>query len=88
MKAYTVLWQQLAIDQLTEIWLAASGREQITAAVETLDQLLADDPHDAISREESEGLRSIVVLPLRALYSVQETDRIVDVAAVRYFHIP
>lgn len=84
MKAYTVVWLQDAADQLIEIWLAASDRNEITAAVEALDQLLADDPIDWMSREVSEGLRAITVLPLRVIYVVRTPDRIVDVASVRY----
>jgi mRNA-degrading endonuclease RelE of RelBE toxin-antitoxin system len=83
-KAYTVVWLQDAADQLIEIWLAASDRNEITAAVEALDQLLADDPIDWMSREVSEGLRAITVLPLRVIYVVRTPDRIVDVASVRY----
>lgn len=44
MKAFTVLWRQTATDQLTEIWLAALDRAQVTAAVEAIDAILSNDP--------------------------------------------
>ncbi len=83
MKEFTVLWRQTAIDQLIEIWLAASDRQQVTQAVETIDSLLSTEPSGDLTGELAEGLRTATVLPLRVIYAVQEDDRIVDVATVR-----
>jgi hypothetical protein len=44
---YTVRWKQSALDRLAEIWLNASDREAINAAVVEIDRLLALNPHGA-----------------------------------------
>ncbi len=83
MTPYTVLWRQTATNQLTEIWLAASDRARINEAVQAIDGLLAINPLGRLTRELSEGLRTITVLPLRVIYAIEEQDCIVDVATVR-----
>ncbi len=88
MKRFTVLWRQTAIDQLTEIWLAGADRAEINQAVETIDKLLSSEPLGEFTGELVEGLRSANVLPLRIIYTVEESDRIVDVATVRRIYLP
>jgi hypothetical protein len=40
-KPFTVLWRQTAVEQLTEIWLAASDRHGINDAVTAIDAILS-----------------------------------------------
>ena len=88
MKRFTVLWRQTAIDQLAEIWLAASDRDQVTRAVNAIDSLLSTDPSGDLTKELAEGLRTAIVLPSRVISSVQVDDRTVDVAMVRLVFSP
>jgi hypothetical protein len=87
-KRFTVLWRQTALDQLAEIWLAASDRDQVTRAVNAIDSLLSTDPSGDPTKELAEGLRTVIVLPLRVTYAVQEDDRTVDVAIIRRVFSP
>jgi hypothetical protein len=82
MMRYTVVWPEETSNLLASLWLDAPDRNEVTAAVDRIDQLLAED---APSRgfEVSEGLRALLVPPLRILYSVREADRIVEVYVVR-----
>jgi hypothetical protein len=80
---FTVVWRQTAVDQLTEIWLAASDRPSINDAVSVIDALLSQDPLGDLTSDLAEGLRTATVLPLRVIYAVAESDRVVDVATVR-----
>jgi hypothetical protein len=41
---YTVVWHNLALDELAEIWMASLEREAVTQAAHQIDQQLADDP--------------------------------------------
>ena len=44
MKRYTVVWHQLAKDDLAKIWLAATDRRAVTSAADRIDVLLANNP--------------------------------------------
>ena len=82
MSRYTVVWLQDAIDELGDIWLAASDRNSVTEASETIDRGLQNDA--AIKGKPlSEGLRVYDALPLRAVFSVIDSDRKVEVARIR-----
>jgi hypothetical protein len=79
---YTVVWLQDAIDELGEIWLAASDRNVIAAASAAIDRNLATDAAMK-GTSLSEGLRVYDAPPLRAVFSVSDGDRKVEVARVR-----
>jgi mRNA-degrading endonuclease RelE of RelBE toxin-antitoxin system len=82
MNRYTVVWVKSAEDELVEIWIASSERNAIAAATHEIDRQLATDP---ASKGEplNEGLRAIHIAPLRAIYSVSDDDRIVEIVVVR-----
>lgn len=82
MTRFTVVWVRDAIDQLAEIWLAASDRDSVTDAANQIDRQLAEKP---LVRGEhlSEGLRAYVIPPLRVLFSVYEPDCMVVAARVK-----
>jgi hypothetical protein len=81
MTRYTVIWPQQVQDQVTDTWLESTRRESVTSAMADIDRLLSDDPFE-MSVELREGLRLMIVPPLRILFSVREGDRIVEVARV------
>jgi len=82
MNRYTVVWVKSAEDELVELWLASSDRTAVAAATHEIDRQLTTGP--ALKGESvKEGLRALNVPPVRVLYSVNDHDRIVEVALVR-----
>jgi len=79
---YTVVWVDSAQNELAELWTDGPDRDAITAAAHAIDQELAIDPQNK-GGELSEGLRAIFLPPLRALFTVREDDRIVEVLRVK-----
>jgi len=79
---YTVVWLKTALEDLAESWINSPDRSAVTAAVRRIDGQLGED---AFSKgiELSEGLRTVVVHPLRVLFAVRDADRIVEVVRVR-----
>ena len=82
MTRYTVIWLQDAVDELGEIWLASTDRNAVTAASAEIDRELADDA-ETKGKPLSEGLRVYDAPPIRAVFSVSDPDRRVEVAGVR-----
>jgi plasmid stabilization system protein ParE len=79
--SYTVIWKETAEEMLAEIWMAASDRQSVTNAANTIDSLLKRDPQQ---QGESRGnsFRVMFVAPLAVHYEVQELDQIVQVLRV------
>ena len=77
----TVIWTPVAEKRLTEIWLAALDRGDVTAAAARLDELLRND---ANSRGESRSgdVRVMFEPPLGIDFEVIQADRIVYVLTV------
>jgi hypothetical protein len=82
MMRYTVTWHPEAENDLTELWLLATDREDITAAVQAIDVTLATDA-SARGETVAEGLRSLIAPPLRVLFVIREADRVAQVELVR-----
>ena len=82
MTRYTVVWLRDAIDELGEIWIAAQDRNAVTAASAEIDRELATDA-SAKRKSLSEGLLIYDAPPLRAVFSVSDPDRKVEIARVR-----
>ena len=82
MTRYTVVWLRDATDDLGSVWLSAQDRNAVTAASAEIDRELANDA-TVKGKPLSEGLRVFDAPPLRAVYSVTEPDRKVEVARVR-----
>jgi hypothetical protein len=76
MTRYTVVWSIPAQNQLARIWIDSDQRQAITAAADAIDARLATDPSTK-GEPLKEGLRTLDVPPLHALFEVQELDRIV-----------
>lgn len=81
MTRYTVIWEDDADSDLAEIWLAFSDHNATTAAAHLIDRELAEDA-GLKGGELKEGLRVLVVSPLKAIFAVFEDDRIVKVYRV------
>lgn len=79
---YTVVWLKTVFNDVGEIWLASPDRIAITAACAKIDHELATDA-DAKGDELSEGLRVLDSGPLRAVFSVDPRNRIVEVSRIR-----
>ena len=82
MMRYTVTWHREAEDDLTELWLVATDRNEITAAVRAIDVALATDASEK-GETIAEGLRSLFAPPLRVLFAIREHDRVAQVELVR-----
>ena len=82
MTRYTVVWLRDATDELGSFWLTAQDRNAVTAASAEIDRELASDAAMK-GKPLSEGLRLFDAPPLRAVYSVIDPDRKVEVARVR-----
>jgi hypothetical protein len=82
MNLYTVNWTDDALNELASLWLQASDPDEMTRAQATIDTLLARAPlhHGEAVRE---GLRRLIVPPLRVLYTVDTSARHVEVASVK-----
>jgi plasmid stabilization system protein ParE len=81
MSRFAVVWLEEAEDELAAIWLQAHDRKAVTNAQAVIDARLAIDPVNN-STEVAEGLRKIVVLPLIAFFSLDETRSLVEVVQV------
>lgn len=82
MSRYTVVWLQDAINELGKIWLAATDRNAITGASAEIDRVLETDAATK-GKPLAEGLRVYDQPPLRAVFSVSDSDRKVEVARIR-----
>jgi hypothetical protein len=79
---YTVLWKPDAEDALAALWISSPNREALTAAANEIDRLLRTDP-TARGEPRSGGRRLLICPPLAVVFQVRESDRFVDVLAVR-----
>jgi mRNA-degrading endonuclease RelE of RelBE toxin-antitoxin system len=80
---YPVVWAKSARDELAELWLSSSDRKAISDAANEIDlELQQDAPTKGV--ELREGLRAFFAPPIRVLFSVQDTDRLVEVLRVRH----
>jgi len=82
MNRYTVTWQPEAEAELVELWLTASDRNQLGAAVRAIDVGLALDA-EGKGDLVAEGLRAFNAPPLRILFTVRPADRVVEIELVR-----
>jgi hypothetical protein len=82
MTRYTVVWESNAQDVLARVWMISPDRPAVTAAAQFIGVELSQD---AASQGIviAEGLRALLAPPLRALFAVNEGDRIVEVVLVR-----
>ena len=77
---YKVNWTDDALDQLAEIWLQSSNRDGVSMAAAAIDQQLSAAPL-SLGSPMREGLRDLLVAPLRVLYWIDENTGSVEVVA-------
>jgi hypothetical protein len=87
MTRYIVTWVESAQQELAQVWIDAPNREAVTAATHAIDKELVEDAATKGS-ELSEGLRELIIPPLRVLFLVREPDRLVEVCTVRHLPSP
>ena len=79
---FTVVWQPMAMEQLTSIWVNIEDRQAVAAAADSIDQQLRTNPvHFGESR--SDAIRVAIILPLAVHFEVVPDDRLVRVLAMR-----
>jgi len=80
---FQVVWLQSALDELAALWMQAdsAGRRSITAATESIDQLLQTDPAEK-GESRSQGRRILLQPPLGVTFEVRQ-----NVSAVRVLHV-
>lgn len=82
MTRFTVTWHREAEDELAQLWISATDRNEISAAVQAIDLALSNEA-DSKGENLAEGLRSFNAPPLRVLFAIVEADRVVQVELVR-----
>ncbi|MBI1918781.1 MAG: hypothetical protein HYS12_29155 [Planctomycetes bacterium] len=80
---FTVEWLPDAEDALADAWLQATDPSAVTQAQAQVDRLLGRDPIGS-GQLLHEGLYQIVFTPLTIFYSVDSSNRIVEVSEVWY----
>lgn len=80
---YQVFWHAAAEQQLAAIWMAASERTEVAAAVNACDQSLRQDPQ-SVGESRDGPYRISIVRPLAFIFRVSEPDRSVWVMRVRH----
>ena len=82
MTKYTVAWDPSCESDLADFWLTVADPQQITRAANEIDSLLQSRPSE-LGVDLHEGLRVISVPPLKAVYSVSDDDRLVQVWQIK-----
>jgi plasmid stabilization system protein ParE len=98
MTRYTVTWHAEAEQELAAIWLSTPDRDGVTAAVRMIDVTLATHPEtntsgnqhirtpthpDTTGHAVAEGLRCLIIPPLRVLFVSHSHDCVAEVVFVR-----
>jgi plasmid stabilization system protein ParE len=83
MTRYRVEWLEDALQELAELWMTHES-SAITEASNRVDELLSSNlaPNAGVPYGNSEGLRVLEIPPLRIIFSVNVSKRLVDIAAV------
>ena len=80
--AFHVNWTQPARDRITEIWIEAEDRKQITRAGDIIDDALRSDP-ESFGESRGRNRRVAFVLPLAVIFRVLPDDLRVDVLGIK-----
>ena len=81
---FTVVWVGSAEQQLTDIWLSAGDKADVTQIARTIERELASHPN-AIGESRESGQRILCLPPLGVRYQVSMQDRLVRI--LRVWHI-
>jgi hypothetical protein len=77
---YTVTWDPEAIDDLADLWLAATDRAAVAGAADRIDRELSIDP--GAKGRPFFGQRIFAANPLAVTFEVSTADRIVKVIQI------
>lgn len=78
MKRYRVAWRRSAHDALADAWIDAADRGAVNAAVEAIEEKLAENPTE-FGDQSVEGLYLLSQPPLRVAFTVDERSRTVTI---------
>jgi mRNA-degrading endonuclease RelE of RelBE toxin-antitoxin system len=78
---YNVIVRPTALEDLAEIWLTSSNRQEVTDASNHMDHILGHDPGQQ-GTVTFDTIRSIRIGPLGITFEVIDADRIVYVLSV------
>jgi len=78
---YTVVWTTTAENELAQIWLDASDRQQVSDAANRLERELKRDPIRS-STIRSDYFREMYLQPLVVRFNISEDDRRVTVVSI------
>jgi hypothetical protein len=83
---FHVRWARVALNELTNLWLAADPAERlrITSATHSVEQRLRRDPRNE-GESRSRGRRITFEAPLTFIFRVEPDGRTVSVLHVRLF---
>jgi hypothetical protein len=76
---YTVVWLKAAQNLLAEIWVNASGRQEITDASNAIDKQFAADPFAYSESRATDTERILLFPPLGVAFEVSDADCMVKV---------
>ncbi len=79
---FAVVWMEMALDELAQIWIDADDKRDVTQAGNRIDLELAIDP-DAKGEPDQVGVRVLSVPPLEVAFVVLRDDRLVRVTYVK-----
>jgi plasmid stabilization system protein ParE len=83
MTRFTVVWTRTAEANLANIWMNAHDPAAVSAAADTIDVELSQNPA-SIGSPDREGMFRLSRPPLEVLFSVREPDRIAEIEYVRH----
>ncbi len=81
MTRYTVLWREDVQNDLAQLWLQSTRRQQISTAADQIDAELLIDAH-LKGQAVAGGGKAISIPPLVARFRVDDGDRKVYVEAI------
>jgi hypothetical protein len=76
---YTVVWQKAAQDLLADIWMNATGRQEITDASNAIDTQLRANPYAYSESRGADNERILLFPPLGVAFDVSDADCLVTV---------
>jgi hypothetical protein len=79
---YTLTWKPRALQQLADIWLAASDKNAVSIAVNRIERHLQARTH--ASSAHLFGSKLIIARPLVVLYDVSHDDCLMTIVRVGY----
>ena len=82
---YSVQWTPYAEARLTELWLEANARGEITAVANRIDADLGARPLD-VGESREQDRRIHLMAPLGVIYRIDSDQRIVHVLTVWRFN--